>query len=184
MTVMDQQPIRSIMLVIAACFVGLVYAAIETDFCWGSNSESATPAITLDVRNEPLRSVLGKISKTTRWKINAPEKWMEKPVSQALNKVTLEEGLQSVLRNAGVENILLMYDENIRAVTLFDTEVTQQQRQTLAERRQAQVSPQPPAVSPADDESAPVIKRSARVATPGNSPGSRRARRQASQEDD
>ena len=181
MTIMPKQPITFIMFVIVVFLAGLLSANLTTDYCWGSDKESADPAITLDVNNEPLRSVLGKISKTTRWKINAPDKWMDKPVTQTLNKVTLEEGLRSVLKSAGVENLLLMYDENIKVVTLFDTESPQKQ---AAGRPPAQVNVQPPLVSSTGGPD-PILKRAAeRAAGSGPSRGNRRAKRQAGSEED
>jgi hypothetical protein len=178
MTIMPKQPITFIMFVVF--IVGLLSANLTPDYCWGSDKVSTNSTITLDVKNEPLRSVLGKISKTTRWKIKAPEKWMDKPVTQTLNKVTLEEALRSVLRNAGIENLMLMYDENIKVATLFDTESPQKQS---ADRPPAQVNAQPPVVS-ATDEPDPRLRRPVRDAGPGPSRGNRRSRRQAASEEE
>ena len=181
MTIMPKQPITFIMFVFVVFLVGLPSANLTTTYCWGSDKESAGPAITLDVKNEPLRSVLGKISKATRWKIKAPDKWMDKPVTQTLNKVTLEEGLRSVLRNAGVENLMLMYDENIKVVTLFDTESPQKQS---ADRPPAQVNVQQRFVS-TTGEPDPILKRAAeRAAGTGSSRVNRRANRQADHEEE
>ena len=177
---MPKQSITVIMVVFVVLLVGLPSVHLTTAYCWGSDQEFADPAITLDVQNEPLRSVLGKISKTTRWKIKAPDKWMDRPVTQTLNKVTLEEGLRSVLKSAGVENLLLMYDENIKVVTLFDTESPQRQ---AADRLPPQVNAQPPVVS-ATDEPDPRLTRPVREAEPGPSRGDRSVKRQADREED
>ena len=181
MTIMPKQFATFIMFVFVVFFAGLLSANLTPDYCWGSDKTSANSTITLDVKNEPLRSVLGKISKTTRWKIKAPEKWMDKPVTQTLNKVTLEEGLQSVLRSAGIEDLLLMYDENIKVVILFDTESPQKQ---VAGRPPGQVNAPPPVVS-STGQPDPILKRAAeRAAGPGPSRGIRRSRRQAAQEEE
>jgi hypothetical protein len=179
-TTMSKRPITFIMLVFAVLLVGIPSAHLTTDCCWGSDKESAGPAITLDIKNEPLRTVLGKISKTTRWKINAPDLWMDKPVTQTLNKVTLEEGLRSVLKGAGIENLLLMYDENITVVTLFDTESPQTQ---AAGRPPAPVRAPPPLVSTSGRPD-PILERAAeRSAGGGSAAGNRRSRRQAREDD-
>ena len=177
---MPRQPITTIIFVFVVVLVGLLSANLPAAYCWGSDKTSANSTITLDVKNEPLRSVLGKISKTTQWKIKAPDKWMNKPVTQTLSKVTLEEGLRSVLRNAGVENLMMMYDENIKVVTLFDTEGPQRQ----AAGHPPAPAAQPPAVS-ATNEPDPMLKRAAERAA-GNAPsrGSRRSRRLAGQEEE
>jgi len=178
-TTMSKQPITFIILFFAVLLVGFPSANLTTAYCWGSDKEFASPAITLDVQNEPLRSVLGKISKTTGWKIKAPDKWMEKPVTQTLNKVTLEEGLRSVLKGAGVEDLLLLYDENIKVVTLFDTEGPQKQ---AAGRPPAQVNVQQRFVS-TTGEPDPILKRAAERAAGGSSRASRRAKRQAGEDE-
>lgn len=181
MTIMPKQPITFIVFVFAVLFVELFSANLTTDYCWGSDQESAAPVITLDVQNEPLRSVLGKISKTTGWKIKTPDKWMDKPVTQTLNKVTLEEGLRSVLTSAGIEDLLLMYDENVKVVTLFDTEGPQKQ---AAGRPPAPIRVQPPLVSTSGRPD-PILERAAeRAAGPGPSRGIRRSRRPAASEEE
>jgi hypothetical protein len=179
-TIMSKQPLTLGMLFIAVLLVGFLSVNLTTDYCWGSALESVAPAITLDVKNEPLRSVLGKISKTTRWQIKAPDKWMDKPVTQTLNKVTLEEGLRSVLKSAGVENLLLMYDENIRVVTLFDIEGAQKQ---AAGRPPAPIRAEPLVSSTGRPD--PILERAAeRNAGAGSLRGSRRSRRPAGGDDD
>ena len=110
MPIMHRHSIAIQKIIFTLFFIVLVSANLTATLCWGSCKVSANPTITLDVTNEPLKGVLGKISKTTGWKIKAPEKWMEKPVTQTLNKASMEEGLRSLLKNAGIENLLLMYN--------------------------------------------------------------------------
>ena len=159
-------------------FVGLLSANLTATLGWGSDKGSANPTITLDVANEPLKGVLGKISKTTGWKIKAPEKWMEKPVTQTLNKASMEEGLRSILKNAGIENLLLIYNEEIMAVTIFDTESVRGQS---ADRPSAQVTAQTPAVPVTND---PILSRPARDARSGPSRGIGRGTRRARSDDE
>jgi len=181
MTIMPKPSITFIMFVFVVFLVGLPSANLPAAYCWGADKESAAPAITLDVQNEPLQSVLGKISNTTRWKIKTPDRWMDKPVTQTLNKVTLEEALRSVLKNAGIENLLLMYDENIKVVTLFDTESPQKQ---AAGRPPAPINVQQRFVS-TTGEPDPILRRAAeRAAGQAPSRGIRRSRRQAVTEDE
>lgn len=183
MATMPKQPIKSIIFVFVMLLAGLLSAGLPAAYCWGADKTSENSTITLDVKNEPLRSVLEKMSKTTRWKIQAPDKWMDKPVTQTLNKATLEEGLRSVLTSAGIEDLLLMYDENIKVVTLFDTEGPQKQ---AAGRPPAPIrvqTPQPPLISTSGRPD-PILERAAQRAA-GNAPprGSRRSRRMADKED-
>ena len=181
MTIMPKQHITFRMFIFIGFFAGLLSACLATDCCWGADKEAAAPVITLDVKNEPLRSVLGKISQTTHWRINAPDIWMEKSVTQTLNRVTLEEGLRSVLKSAGIDDLLLMYDENIKMVTLFDTESPQKQ---AAGRPPAPVRVPPPLISTTGRPD-PILERAAeRAAGVGSSRPNRRGGRRADREDD
>jgi hypothetical protein len=103
-------------------FAGLLSAALPATPCRGSD-RTADRTITLDVQNEPLRSVLERISKATGWKIIVPDRWMDKPITQALDKVSMEEGLRFILKDAGIENLLLTYDEDKKTAALYDTEI-------------------------------------------------------------
>jgi len=169
---------------LAVLCAGLLLANLTPISGWGAGHSAAlavVPAvapvtITLDVKNEPLRSVLGKITKLTRWKIKAPDRWMEKPVTQTLNKVELAEGLRAVFTNAGVENLFLMYDEDRKVVTLFDTEKAQKQS---ADRLSTQV--QPPVA--AANEPDPRLQNAARDAAPRPARPPRRIRRQSSEDE-
>ena len=169
-------------------WVGLLAANLTATSCWGSDKVSAKATITLEVNNEPLRSVLGKITKTTRWKITAPDKWMDRPVTQILSEATLEEGLRAVLNNAGVENLLLLYDENIQVVTVFDTENSATpSADRLPAKAPAQTQAKPNAQRPFISRPAgpdPILQRAAERAA-GRAPArvNRRARRQSSEDD-
>jgi len=174
-------PIQSIAIqkiIFTLFFIGSLSAHLTATLCWGSDKVSANPTITLDVANEPLKGVFGKISKATGWKIKAPEKWMEKPVTQTLHKASMEEGLRSILKNAGIENLLLMYDEDIMAVTIFDTESAQGQS---ADRPSAQATARTPVVPVSDD---PILSRPARDPGSGPSRGIRRGMRRAFSEEE
>ncbi len=161
---------------------GSLAVALPAAPCQGSDRPTADPTITLDVQNEPLRSVLGKISKTTGWKITAPDKWMDKPITQTLYQVSMEEGLRFILRDAGVENLLLTYDENGRTITVYDTGI--QQGQSANSPPAQGITRQP--VFPASDQSDPMLSRPAKDAGSGTSRGTARARnrRQAHSEEE
>lgn len=173
---MVMMPNRSvvIMRVIVAGFVaGALSVALAAAPCRGSDRASADPTITLEVKNEPLRTVLEKISKTTRWQIKAPDKWMDKPITQTLTRVSIEEGLRFILKDAGVENLLLTYDENNKKITIYDTENLQGQS---ANRPAALGDAPPPAFSPVN-QSDPMLTRPAKEAGSGPSRGTTRARK-------
>ena len=178
-TIMPKPSVTAIMVIVIASLAGLLPADLTTACCWGSDQKSVTPVITLDVQNEPLQSVLKKISKTTRWEIKVPDNWLEKPVTQALNKATLEEGLRAVLKGAGIDDLLLLHDENTKVVTLFDTEGPQKQ---AAGRPPARANAQQPAVSTTPQQD-PILERARRAAESGSSRGVRRGRRNAQRDE-
>ena len=151
---------------------GSLAVALPATPCRGSDRPTADPTITLDVQNEPLRSVLGKISKTTGWKITAPDKWMDKPITQTLHQVSIEEGLRFILKDAGVENLLLTYDEDRKTITVYDTGIRQGQS---ANSLPAQGVARPPVFS-ASGQPDPMLTRPARDAGSGTSRGTARSR--------
>jgi hypothetical protein len=163
----------------AICLAGLLAAYSGATPCSGSDRVSADPTITLSFQNEPLRSVLGKISKTTGWKIRAPEKWMDKQVTQTLTEVPLERGLRYILKDAGVENLLVTYDEAMKLVTVFDTETAQGR---LAGRPEAPMNVPPPVVSapaptPGPSPADPILSRPPRDPGSASQRGMTRAQR-------
>jgi hypothetical protein len=172
MAIMPKQSVAIMRIIFVVFFAGSLSVALPVTPCRGSDRASADPTITLDVQNEPLRSVLGEISKTTGWKIKAPDKWMDKPITQTLNKVSMEEGLRFILKNAGVENLLLTYDENRKTITVYDTEIQQGQS---ANRPTVQGDARPPVFS-ASDQPDPMLKRPTKDAGAGPSRGTTRAR--------
>jgi hypothetical protein len=183
---MASMPKQSVAIIMKAIFVvfitGSLSVALPVTPCRGADGASADPTITLDVQNEPLRSVLGKISKSTRWKIIAPERWMDKPITQTLNNVSLEEGLRFILKDAGVESLLLTYDESRKTITVYDTEI---QRGQSANRPAAQGDARPSAYS-ASDQPDPMLQRPAKDAGSSPSRGAIRAknRKQAHMEEE
>ena len=172
---MLKYPIKVIKMALAVLYLAMPTVYLAASPCCGAEQTVAPVRITLDVKNEPLRVVLGKITKKTHWKIKVPNQWLDKPVTQTLNNVKLEDGLRSVLNNAGVENLFLMYDEKTRQVTLFDTETVSKRP---ADHASSQAGAQPPAVS----TTAEPDPRLQRPAAPRMN--LRRMRRQSSAEED
>ena len=145
MTIMLKRSIALLRVCCAVFFIVFPTVHLATAPCWGSDQSPADPTITLNADNEPLRSVFAKISKTTSWKIQAPDKWMNRPITQTLTGVPLAEGMRSILKSAGIENILLLYDDNSRVITVFDTETALRQSTAVPP---GQASVQPPFVPP------------------------------------
>jgi hypothetical protein len=186
MKIMPKHLISIIKISLVVFLVGLLTAYLTATSGWGADQSVAPATITLDVTNEPLGSVLGKITKTTKWKINVPDKWLDRPVTQSLNKATLEEGLRSVLNNAGVANLFLMYDENIKVVAVFDTETAQSLTAArtpapATAQRPVAAAPAAPATAPAAPD--PRLQAPVSDTPPRSSRGARVRGRQGSHDD-
>jgi len=97
---------------------------------------------------------------------------MDKPITQTLYQVSMEEGLRFILKDAGVENLLLTYDENRKTITVYDTGIQQGQS---ANSLPAQGIARPPVFS-ASDQPDPMLTRPTRDAGSGTSRGTARAR--------
>ena len=176
---MHKQSITIIQICLAVFCASVLAAELNAATYKGADDGAAFPMITLDVRNEPLQSVLGEITRKTRWKIKAPPSWLARPVTQTLNNAPLEEALRSVLNNAGIENLLVMHDESIRVVTIFETASPSA---SATASTSVQVPVQPPVVSPTREQD-PILNRTVIDKRPGPARGSRRQRRQSSEED-
>ena len=169
---MPKQAVAILRIIFVVFSAGSLSVALPVTPCQGSERVSADPTITLDVQNAPLRRVLDEIAKTTGWKIKAPDKWMDKPITQTLNKVSMEEGLRFILKDAGVENLLLTYDESRKTITVYDTEIQQGQS---ANSPAAQDDVRPPVFS-ASGQPDPMLTRPAKEAGAGLSRETTRAR--------
>ncbi len=167
MTIMLKRSIALLRVCCAVFFIVFPTIHLAAAPCWGSDRSPADPTITLNADNEPLQSVFAKISKTTSWKIQAPDKWMNRPITQTLTGVPLAEGMRSILKSAGIENILLLYDDNNRVITVFDTETALKQSTAVPP---GQTSVQPPFVPPTPAPPPAVPPGQASAAAAGCSP--------------
>ena len=66
---------------------------------WGAAVSSEPPDITLNIKDEPLISVIEKISKATGYQIIINEKWSDFLVSASIKNVPLHDGLRGILSN-------------------------------------------------------------------------------------
>ncbi|MFC1867691.1 hypothetical protein ACFL0H_06110 [Thermodesulfobacteriota bacterium] len=106
---------------------GMILINLPISFCWGADKGSADPVLTLDFENEPLMSVLNKISDATGWKIVIDRRWMHNPITRNLDGVPLGKGLRLVLKNTGIQNQIMIYDEGEKTITVLDAESIQYQ---------------------------------------------------------
>jgi hypothetical protein len=81
------------------------------------------PVITITAKNEPLKLVLEKITKTTGYKIEVTEGWDSKPVTVDIKSMTLDDSLNKIIRALGSpNNAKIDYDnKKIIRINFFET---------------------------------------------------------------
>ena len=109
---------------VIALFLGMVLAwagfPVETPAQIGR----ADAVIFLDVQNEKLASVLSRVREQTGFEVIISELWKDKPVSLTVQGVTLTEGLKLVLKQAGVKNYAVEYNDLERKINVYIPLVT------------------------------------------------------------
>jgi len=77
---------------------------------WGTESEINEIVFSLDVRDKPLSDVLGTIYQQTGFNFLVTGAARNLPVSISLSKVSLEEGLNRIVKSTGVSNFSIVFD--------------------------------------------------------------------------
>jgi hypothetical protein len=102
--------VRSIIL--GGLFFGAAYSPAVDRF-------AGDEPISLNVKNEPLGDVLGKIAQATGYQISVSESWADMPVTATFKDVPLQKGLKRILGNtnnaiiygAGGKIKIVIYDK-------------------------------------------------------------------------
>jgi len=98
---------------------GLILIIIINTLSFASDNDPIGSIFSIDIKNEPLRKVIGKISKASGYTIVLKTEIKEiedEPVSIQLSNVTLKEAIRRILRNYNhydiwedTENKLVLY---------------------------------------------------------------------------
>ena len=96
-----------------------IWAIIPTLPCWGVSIESKPPALTLGVKDLPLKDILNRISHDTGYEITVSQQWAEVPLTVNFNDLALEEGLEKILRVLGRPSHFIVTDEGNRNVEIL-----------------------------------------------------------------
>ena len=84
---------------ILLCGVGILATNLFSMPSWGSEIQSEPAVFSLDVKDEPLREVLGKITKATGYTIRVNKKWADLPITASMQNVTIEDAFKKILYN-------------------------------------------------------------------------------------
>jgi hypothetical protein len=82
----------------------------------GADSDPARESLTINVVDEPLNQVLGRISKASGYEIVFDEEWGNLPVSLSFENEPLDKALNRVLANL---NHAVVWNEEERKISIF-----------------------------------------------------------------
>jgi hypothetical protein len=103
---------RWIYLILLACMFSIVFVPRSS----GADSDPERESVTINVMDEPLNQVLGKISKASGYEIVFDEKWGNMPVSLSFENEPLDKALNRVLANL---NHAVIWNEVERKISIF-----------------------------------------------------------------
>jgi len=82
---------------------------INSYYCWGATISSNPPIFSLNIKNEPLKKVIEKISEATGYQIAIDEKWLGLLVTASLKDVSVHESMRGILKN--INRIIISNDK-------------------------------------------------------------------------
>ena len=98
------------------CLCGILFVNILPVPFLGIPAGYAETRFSISSTNEPLQNTLVKISNATGYQIEITRGWKNKPLTADLNKVTLEEGMKSIIRALGRPNYVMIVDDQKKKV--------------------------------------------------------------------
>ncbi len=101
---------------ISIFFLGAVIGLQYASTCLGSEGKPASPIISLKVDNEPLRSVLEKISNISGYGFTIQGVLTERQINMVLEDVSLEEALSRLLWNL---NHVIVWRQGEKKIIVF-----------------------------------------------------------------
>lgn len=78
----------------------------------------AEPRISAASNNEPLYHLLAKISSATGYSIEITKGWKDKLITTELKKVTLEEGMKTIIWAMGRPNYVMIVDDSRKKIEI------------------------------------------------------------------
>ncbi|BBO67079.1 hypothetical protein DSCA_10090 [Desulfosarcina alkanivorans] len=100
----------------------MLTTAINTSQSWGTADSSDAPTLTLNIKDEPLKTVFEKFSRATGYQISIDEEWTDLIVSASLKNASLYESTRRILTNQN-HAIIINDIEKKLTVTIYDKRV-------------------------------------------------------------
>ena len=94
--------------------VGILATNLFSMPSWAYETRSEPAVFSLDVKDEALKVVLGKITKLTGYTIRVNEKWADLPITASMQNVTIEEALKKIL-----DNYALIIENTQKYISIF-----------------------------------------------------------------
>ena len=90
---------KTIFVLVLLYFMMMLPTVTITHQSWGAAVSPEAPVLTLNIKDEPLKTVIEKISKATGYQISINEKWSDFLVTASIKDVSLHESLRWILAN-------------------------------------------------------------------------------------
>ncbi|MEE9911994.1 MAG: hypothetical protein K4571_09760 [Deltaproteobacteria bacterium] len=100
------------------CLCGMVLISILPLPYLGTATGYAAPRFSITSANEPLHKTLARIAKVTGYQIEITKGWKNKSLTVDLQKTTLEESLQAIIRAMGGPNHVMIMDDGAKKVEI------------------------------------------------------------------
>jgi hypothetical protein len=103
---------------IVFCLCGIVLINLLALPCFGLGTVYSEPVFSLTSSNEPLSKALDKISKATGYKIAITNGWGNKSLTADLQDLTLDEGLERIIKAIGNPNHAIQRNDRTKKVEI------------------------------------------------------------------
>jgi hypothetical protein len=91
-------------------FFGIILPTnMNSHFCWGATISSKVPVFSLNIKDEPLKKVIEKISEVTGYQIAIDEKWSTLLITSSLKDVSIHESMRGILKN--LNHVIIINDK-------------------------------------------------------------------------
>jgi len=126
--------------------------------CWSANKELNPVVFSLNVKDEPLKEALKKISKSTGYRITVSENWASLPVTAQLKNLTVEEGLKRLLKGLNHSLVIQDIEKKISIKIINVSSDIQPLAQLALDQENNEPAPLQAKIDPQDIEVAPPNK--------------------------
>ena len=102
-------------------FLGfLLQPAIMTHYSWGATISHKIPVFSLNIKDEPLKNVIKKISEATGYQITIDDKWSDLLITASLRDVSIYESMKRIFKH--LNHVIIVNDKEKKlSVIIYDS---------------------------------------------------------------